>query len=240
MGMFDDIGLEGLNPIGVLKYCVDIVMLIDSTASMASVIDKVKEHAVAFYTKLYDTMDANGKDIEEFRVKVISFRDYAFDGIQAMEDSGFFSLPDQNAEFRNFVNSITAKGGGGGPESALEAMALAMQSDWTTNGDKRRHIIIVFTDASAVPLKESSRTVSPYYPSDMPSDLAQLGDMWGGCAQQLVGMPDERFARLILFTPNIQPWCDMQVWNNVWPSFSKPGRGLDEIDIDLVIQPYGY
>lgn len=236
MGMFDDIGQGGLDPIGGQGYCVDIAMLIDATGSMAPIINEVKDNAMAFCNRFHEAMEAGGKNVDELRIKVIPFRDYAFDGVQSMDDSGFFSLPEQNDAFKNYVNNITAKGGGDEPESALEAMALAMRSDWTTNGAKRRHVILVFTDASAVPLKESSRMASPYYPSDMPSDLAQLGDMWSGCMQEMAGMPEERSARLVLFAPNVQPWCDMQVWNNVWPSFSKAGKGLEEIDIDMAIQ----
>ncbi len=236
MGMFDDIGQGGLDPVGGQAYCVDIAMLIDATGSMAPIIEEVKRNAMEFCTKFHDAMEANGKNVDELRVKVIPFRDYAFDGAKSMEDSGFFSLPEQNDAFRNYVNTITAKGGGDEPESALEAMALAMRSDWTTKGFKRRHVILVFTDASAAALRDSSRTASEYYPANMPANLAQLGDMWSGCTQELEGMPEERSARLVLFAPNVQPWCDMQVWNNVWASFSKAGEGLGDVDIDMAIQ----
>ena len=236
MGMFDEIGQGGLDPVGGQGYCVDIAMLIDATGSMSPIINEVKDNAMAFCTRFHEAMEAAGKNVDELRIKVIPFRDYAYDGAQAMEDSGFFSLPEQNDGFRNYVSPITAAGGGDEPESALEAMALAMRSDWTTKGAKRRHVILVFTDASAVPLKESNRTKSEYYPENMPADLADLGDMWSGCTQELGGMPDEQSARLVLFAPNVKPWCDMQVWNNVWASFSKAGAGLSEVDIDMAIQ----
>ena len=236
MGMFDEIGQGGLDPVGGQGYCVDIAMLIDATGSMSPIINEVKENAMAFCTRFHEVMEVMGKNVDELRIKVIPFRDYAYDGAQAMEDSGFFSLPEQNDGFRNYVSSITATGGGDEPESALEAMALAMRSDWTTRGAKRRHVILVFTDASAVPLKESNRTKSDYYPENMPANLAELGDMWSGCTQELGGMSDEQSARLVLFAPNVKPWCDMQVWNNVWASFSKAGAGLSEVDIDMAIQ----
>ena len=59
--------------------------------------------------------------------------------------------------------------------------------------------------------------------------------MWSGCTQELGGMPDQISARLVLFAPNVKPWCDMQVWNNVWVSFSKAGAGLSEIDTGMAI-----
>ncbi len=237
MGMFDDFGQEGLDPVVGAGYCVDITMLIDATGSMAPIINEVKDNAMAFCTKFHEAMEANGKNVEQLRIKVIPFRDYAYDGAMAMDDnSNFYVLPEQNDDFRNYVQGIRAAGGGDEPESALEAMALAMRSDWTASGSKRRHVILVFTDASAVALQDSRRMANPTYPANMPANLAQLGDMWCGASQELGGMPEERAARLVLFAPNVQPWSDMQVWNNVWASFSQAGKGLEDVDIEMAIQ----
>lgn len=224
----------GLDPISS-SYCVDICMLIDATGSMSHIIGEVKENAINFCTKFHEAMEATGKNVDELRIKVIPFRDFKYDGAQSMGESEFFRLPEQNEAFRNYVNNISASGGGDEPENALEAMATAMRSEWTTNGSKRRHVILVFTDASALPLQEADRVKSTYYPQNMPADLAELGDMWEG-GQESVGMPDARASRLVLFAPNVSPWCDMQAWSRVWSSFSKAGHGLDEVDIDMAIQ----
>lgn len=231
MGIFDVPGQE-LDA----AYCVDIAMLIDATGSMGPIINEVKANALAFCDKFTAAMNDGGKNIDELRVKVIPFRDYAYDDSLSMDDSGFFLLPDQNDDFKQYVEKIEARGGGDEPESALEALALAMRSDWTTKGTKRRHVILVFTDASAVELKEETRTRSTYYPSDMPGSLAELGDMWSGCGQEMRGMPEQRSARLVVFGPNVSPWSDIQVWNNVWTAFSQAGKGLAELDIDMAIQ----
>ena len=61
-------------------------------------------------------------------------------------------MPKQSFEFKKFVSSIEACGGGNGPENALEAIALALKSEWTTSGAKRRHVIFVFSDALALSL----------------------------------------------------------------------------------------
>jgi hypothetical protein len=241
MGVFDDLqaGLDGLSGIDVnggQAYCVDIVMCIDATGSMAPIIEEVKRNALAFCDKFHEQMDANGKNVETLRIKVIAFRDYGCDGAGAMAQSEFFVLPEQNEAFRSYVMGITATGGGDEPESALEAMALAMRSDWTSEGTKRRHVILVFTDASAVPLGDRSRTSNPAYPAGMPRSLAELGDMWAGSSQSLGGMPDEKSARLVLFAPSRTPWVDLQVWNNVWAAFSQAGRGLEEFDINMAIE----
>jgi len=224
----------GLDPISA-AYCVDICMLIDATGSMAPIIKEVKQNAMAFCDKFHEAMEASGKNVDELRIKVIPFRDFKYDGAKSLEESEFFRLPEQNEAFRSYVENIVADGGGDEPENALEAMATAMRSAWTTNGTKRRHVILVFTDASALPLKASDRVSSPYYPQNMPADLAELGDMWEG-GQSSAGMPERLASRLVLFAPNVTPWCDMQTWNRIWPNFSKAGQGLSGVDIDFAIE----
>lgn len=133
---------------GQAIYNVDIVMCIDATGSMAPIIDEVKSNAISFYQKYIEEMEVNDMDVAQLRIKVIAFRDYACDD-EPMTESQFFTLPDQNEEFRVFLNNIEAKGGGDFPENAFEAIATALKSDWVTEGPRRRHIIVVFTDAPA-------------------------------------------------------------------------------------------
>lgn len=236
MGVFD--GFDSFQGSAVqMDYRVDITMVIDATGSMSPIISEVKQNAMSFCTKFHEAMEASGKNVGGLRIRVLPYRDYGCDGEYAMDNTcPFFNLPEQNDEYRRFVETIEAKGGGDEPESALEALALAMRSPWTSDGGKRRHVILVFSDASAVPLKDPSRTANSTYPSNMPSTLAELGDMWKGCSQSLGGMPDERATRMVLFVPNVSPWTEMQTWNNVWTSFSKAGTGLEDIDIQLAIQ----
>ena len=240
MSMFEDLqrGLaeSGTAP-GQPSYCVDIVMCIDATGSMGPIIREVRESAMRFGDRFRDAMKASGKNVDALRVRVIAFRDYITSKQSPMAQSPFFSLPEDSREFHKFVEGVKAKGGGGdGPENALEALALAMRSDWTSEGTKQRHVILVFTDASAVPLRDPSRTSNPSYPADMPDSLADLGDMWAGESQELGGMPSGKSARLVLFAPSTSPWTDIQVWNNVWAAFSPAGKGLEDVDIDLAIQ----
>ena len=127
MGMFDE-----LEP---LSYCVDVAILIDATESMVPIIDKVKANAMDFCVRFHEIMDETERNIDEFRVKVISFRDYAYDGALAMEDSGFFFLPDKMTN--SGVIWILSR---------LKVVAMELQvhssngisyaSNWTTKGDR--------------------------------------------------------------------------------------------------------
>ena len=214
------------------EYCVDIVMCIDATGSMAPIINEVKNNAMEFHKRFIEAMDENDKEVGELRIKVIVFRDYICDS-EPMVESPFFTLPDQNADFKSFVSSIEACGGGDEPENALEAIALALKSKWTTSGSKRRHVVLVFSDASALELGE--REGCPNYPTGLPKNIAQLGAWWEGTDQYLSSTYQAKAGRLVAFVPNKKPWTDLQAWNRYWPAFSPAGTGLSDVDIKAAI-----
>ena len=217
---------------GMGEYCVDIVMCIDATGSMAPIIEEVKSNALSFYQRFIEAMEENDKEVEQLRIKVIVFRDYKADS-EPMSESGFFVLPDQTDSFKSFVSSIEASGGGDTAENALEAIALALKSDWTTGGSKRRHAILVFSDAPALPLGDRKNCAG--YPDGMPADIAELGSWWEGTTQTLSGSYQAKAGRLVAFVPNAEPWTEMQAWNRYWPAFSPAGTGLAEVDIQSAI-----
>ena len=132
-----------------LSYAVDIVFGIDVSGSMTPIIDQVKANALRFYDDVQSNLTAKGKNVDQLRVRVIAFRDFAADGEAALEESPFFTLPDERAGFSEFVNGLVAEGGGDAPESGLEAVALAIDSPWTTTGDRRRQVIVIWTDQPA-------------------------------------------------------------------------------------------
>lgn len=218
--------IDGQQTMG--EYNVDIVMCIDATGSMSPIIEEVKANAISFYEQFVNCMEEADKDVAQLRIKVIAFRDYGCDS-EPMIQSEFFVLPDQNEDFRSFVDSIKATGGGDGPENALEAIALALKSDWTTGGSKRRHAVLVFSDAPALPL--GARAGAASYPGGMPASLAELGAWWEGTDQSLDSPYQSKYGRLVAFVPNAEPWTELQAWNRYWPAFSKAGTGLGDVDI---------
>lgn len=210
-----------------MDYNVDIVMCIDATGSMTSIIQEVKENALAFYKKFVESMEKNNKSVQQLRIKVIAFRDYGVDSAPMVE-SKFFVLDEENEQFQKFVDSIDADGGGDEPECSLEALALAMKSDWVKTGAIRRHVIILYTDASAHKLG-TKRDVEGY-PSDMPENLAELREMWEGQYME------RRAQRLLIFAPDSEPWPDFVDWKNTFHTASKAGSGCDDTDIETCIR----
>lgn len=219
----------GTTPTGQgIDYNVDIVMCIDGTGSMIPFIEEVKRNALSFYGKFVEEMEKQipRKSVEQLRIKVIVFRDFKSDSEPLLE-SRFFKLDDEKEEFSDFVNSIVADGGGDTSENALEALALAMKSDWVRTGTKRRHVIMLYTDAPALAFED--RASEPGYPSDMPKNLAELREWWEGQEMEL------NSKRMLLFAPEANPWVDMIDWSNTFTTTSKAGAGLDDTDINTCI-----
>lgn len=210
-----------------LDYNVDIVMCIDATGSMSPIINEVKNNATRLREKFMDEMKKVGKRVENLRIKIIAFRDFGCDA-EPMVESKFFKLDEEKAEFVDFVNNITATGGGDEAENSLEALAVALKSDWTKSGSVRRHVTLMYTDAPALSLQE--RKDSEKYPEDMPMDLAELREWWDG--QNM----ENRAKRLIVFAPNAWPWNELEDWEQTFPYYSQAGAGCGENDMETCIR----
>lgn len=221
---------------------VDIVFAIDATESMQPLIDKVKKLTLSFREELEKGLEENRRIIKNLRIKVIVFRDYYVDDRYALEESRFFILPEEKQDFYNFVSNIRAGGGGDEPESGLEALSLAMQSDFVQDGDKKRHVIVLFTDASAHPLEQQEDGIPSNYPANMFKNISDLYESWG-TEQESLGA-NGRFAstlsrsakRLVLFAPNVYPWSEMQYeLENTIRKDTDKGNGGRDLDLDDVI-----
>jgi hypothetical protein len=213
-----------------LRYAVDIVFCIDVTGSMAPILDRVKDNALRFYDDVQKNLTDKGKNVDELRVRVIAFRDFKADGAAALHESPFYPLPEEQASFAGFVRGLVPEGGGDAPESGLEAVALAVNSPWTTGGDRRRQVIVVWTDSPAQPLDPSALPAP--YAGRIPGDFSALTDLWEN-EQGVMGASSKR---LILFAPDGPGWTDISgVWENVVHHPSKAGEGLSEVDYGTIV-----
>jgi von Willebrand factor type A domain len=210
-----------------VKYAVDLVMCIDGTGSMGHLIEEVKSAALKFYEKLEAKMKEKSKRIDQLRARVIVFRDYWADSAdQVMQCSEFFDLRSQSPDFDNFVSKIEADGGGDEPENGLEAVGLALKSNWE-KGDfsKQRYVVVVYTDASAHRLDKSSKP--SHYPNNIPKNFDELTDYW-----HEIPTPAKR---LLLFAPDAEPWTIMGSWENTIHYVSAAGNGLEELEMDQIL-----
>lgn len=220
---------------GNLQYAVDIVLCVDATGSMFPVLDNVKSSALQFHDRLNDVMAKKGKAISQLRLKVIAFRDFGDDASSAIQQTAFLHLPEQARDFEEFVRGIDASGGGDIPESGLEALALAINSPWEQGLDRRRHVIVMFTDAPAHALGKHASVQS--YPADIPRSLDELFEQWGYARSQTAVM-EQSAKRLVLFAPDQAPWSDpiAEEWDLTLHFASKAGQGLEEFEMDEIIE----
>ncbi|MBR5449047.1 MAG: VWA domain-containing protein [Clostridia bacterium] len=211
-----------------MDYNVDIVMCIDATGSMDAIIDEVKNNALTLYQRFVEEMGKKSKSVAQLRIKVIAFRDFAVDSEPLVESEFFVLNEDGGAEaLYAFMDTIVASGGGDLPENSLEALAVALKSDWVRTGSIRRHVVMMFTDAAAIPLGDKAGC--PGYPEGMPADIAELRDWWEG--QEM----ESRAKRLLLFAPDMDPWSNMIDWTNTFHQASAAGAGMEDTDMEICI-----
>ncbi len=227
------------------KTDVDLVLCIDVTISMKPIIDTVKGMALSLYDDMVAALAKKRRKVNDFRVKVIAFRDYYCDGQYAMAESRFFNLPNETADFSEYVLGLKADGGGDEPENALEAIALAMKSDWVqaiSANEKARNIIVVFTDASAHPFEKAQDGVTKFYPENMLTSLEDLKMAWEG-QNRLDGASltdiyrmDPAAKRLIVYSPlDSYPWNEFALLTNVKTSSIEPAKGGQELDRQILL-----
>lgn len=219
-----------------LAYNVDLVLCIDATGSMTPIIDEVKANALKLHGDIVENLAAKDKQIAELRVAVVPFRDVRHDGAAALSISPFFTLPDQESALADFVGGLSASGGGDAAESGLHAVATAVHAPWTSGGDKRRHIIVLWTDAPTHDLSDGS------YPAGLqagtPSTFDELTDEWE--AEQGSLQLESNARRLILFAPDDPSWNQISdSWEQTVHVASQAGKGLADVDYATIIDTIG-
>lgn len=189
------------------RYAVDVKIVLDATSTMRPIIDDVRLLAGEMHHAIATGMEANRKHIGPLRVSVIAFRDFGCDGQDAFIDSGFFTLPDDGEDVTEFMSNITVFGGGDEPENSLEALAYALQGDWTGEEALQRHVTVLFTDAPPHPY---GIVTGPGKPSGLPETLDQVLEIWRG--DRPGSALSQRGKRLYLVVPSgnkdFSRWAD--------------------------------
>jgi hypothetical protein len=220
-----------------LSYAVDIVFAIDVTASMAPFLDDAKLAAMSFYDDLNAKMKLLGKEVSQVRARVVAYRDFLHQPVDALAETSFFRLPEERAALDGEIKELEPLGGDDEPESGLEALVVAMRSDWERRLDRRRHVIVVVTDAPAHPIEAGARAAPAGYPPDMPATFAELTDLW---EERQRGPMEWSAKRLLLYAPEVEPWTTIsELWTNVLHFTSNAGDGLDEVVFDEILDQIG-
>lgn len=213
---------------------VDIVLCIDLTGSMAPAIDMVKANALKLHGDIRESLAKKDRDVTQLRIKVIGFRDVEFDD-EPFVLSDWFVLPEAATSFENFVNRLVPDGGGDEPESALDALSLAIQSDWTRECDRQRHIVVLWTDATPKPpsggtIGSVPTVLTPF----IASSFEELSDTWND--PQGGGTLKPNAKRLLLFAPDCEAWDNIHAnWEEALHFPSRAGEGLSDTNYNVII-----
>ena len=101
-------------------------------------------------------------------------------------------------KFYNFLLKIKAQGVDES-QSGLEALALAMQSDFTKEGTKKRHVIILFTNTSTQMVEQQKDETH----INTHMNLSVLYDIWKNMSYNT--------KRFVMFAPNTVPWSEIEI-----------------------------
>ena len=216
-----------------LERNVDIVFVIDASKSMEALIQGLQQRADSFYDEFLDACAYQVKTINRIRFKVIWYRDFFIDGDDAYGESDFFEMPDERMNFKEYLNSIRAYGGSDRPRPSLAVLSNALCSDFIQEGDERRHIIVHFTDAQSYSFEEIHDLRKKCNIDNLlvkgldriPVSYREfLFDYWeekisyplGISMTEMAGYKkysklDNMGKRLLLITPEVFPWDDMEV-----------------------------
>ncbi len=223
-------------------YKMDIVFVIDATGSMTPIMNEVKANALSLGDKITEALKAANKNVDELRLRVIDFADFASEGEDAIRLSDFYTMPEQKAEFEARINNIDIDMRGGDiPENALEALYAAINSDWVKigAGEKGRHIIVLMTDAVPLNLQERAGCVG-YHADEYPSNIEELTEIWSADSQSSITKLSPTNKRLIIFAPTGSDkaghtWDDVTSWEWVTGATVDPAKGLAELDLSVII-----
>ncbi len=229
-------GLQGMG------YKMDIVFVIDATGSMTPIMNQVRANALTLGDKICEGMKASGKPVDELRMRVIDFADYASEGDEAIRLTDFFNMPADKEKFENAINAIDIdRRGGDVPENGLEALFVAMNSDWVKigAGENGRHVIVLITDA--VPLNLQDRAGCVDYPADeYPSNIEELSEIWNADAQSAITKLSPSKKRLVLYAPAGtdaagHTWDTVRSWEWTTSTEVDASTGLEGIDMSAII-----
>ncbi len=229
-------GLQGMG------YKMDIVFVIDATGSMTPIMQQAKENALTLGDKICEGMKNAGKPVDELRLKVIDFADFASEGDEAIRSTDFYTMPAEKEKFEKAINEINIdRRGGDIPENALEALYAAMNSDWVKigAGENGRHVIVLITDAVPLNLRERDGCVG-YQSDEYPSDIEELSQIWNADAQSSTTRLSPSKKRLVLYAPAGtdaagHTWDTVRSWEWTTSTEVDAAAGLEGIDMNAII-----
>ncbi len=210
-----------INPQGA-SYNVDIVFCIDATASMQPIIDQVKANAKEMPDVILQKSEEKGKKIKLLRMKLIEYRDLVEDQTGQMVE---YEFTENAEEFKSWVDSIVADGGGDYPESTFDAILKACEADWYMGQGKKRKIIIVMTDDKPREIHQSSLKEG-----ESPTVTTVIN--------RYLGMSESNEGRLLIIAPECEEYSMLTQAEFTEYVKASPGNGLADVGFYDTVIPW--
>lgn len=194
-----------------IKRNIDIVLCIDGSSSIGNFIHYFQNNLSIFYSFLKNKYENKGVIVSHVRIKLICFRNFGLDREKSLFYTKFYNLPKEQSEIDKKILSIIPQGGSPNGNSGLEALAMAISSEWHSNSPKSRQIIILFSDTIPQELGEVNLD-KPQYPLPKLKNFEELTDWWEDKDLDKIG---QRSKKLILFAPDRGYWAEIGYnWTN--------------------------
>ena len=226
---------------------VDIVFCVDVSGSMAEHLEHVKKKILQMPKDLIAFFAGKDDIVQTLRVRLVQFANLVGtpDSLEATEffvvhqhlESHVSAPITQLAEFESVVKDLSVLGDGNEHESALEALDLAVGSEWIYEEgygfNRRRHIVVMFTDTGAHPLESQAGEASAAFRKHRSASLDELTDRWWSNGTPF-GWSWSR--RLLIFAPDTYPWNVIgDSWvDTIWFP-SQAGKTLEDVENEMIM-----
>jgi hypothetical protein len=130
----------------------DIVFCMDATASMAPCFEGVRNNLIGFI----DGLSSHGH--VDWRFKLLAYRDKHNDPTSTWQD---FSFTNSGSVFKSYLNQVKPLGGrtykdmDDDRESSLDALYMAVKSDWRKDSQLQK-VVVLLTDSDSHPILHTS------------------------------------------------------------------------------------
>lgn len=204
----------------------DLVLCLDATGSMTPLWEMVVARAASFPFDIIEYLTAKNRLVEPVRVRVVIFRDTHVD-VDPIVATDFFVLPDDASAFTGFLGGIVVGGSADEPESGLEALAVAIHSEWRASVPRCRQVIVLMTDASAHPFGRGLGNLSIALRDQIPDSFEELSESWSNLSVH---------KRLIVLAPGVEPWRTLvERWECALLLPSVAGTGIEAYEYEELL-----
>ena len=177
-------------------YNVDISFCLDISASSEQLIAIFSQWIITFDESFKFLMASKGKTVHQLRIRLITFN-CPNEFQSSLVSSDFLSTSTQQKYVSNILRNIKCSGTVN-CNVTLDALTEAMHSEWTAQGERQRHQIVVITSAND-------------HVSNTTYNLDEMTDLWEGVTKSQLHSASRR---LIMFAPDSYPWSEIE---DSWP-----------------------